>query len=39
MGNTANCLVKGTLPPVKKKPQTNNSKNKAKKPQNKGKRR
>ena len=39
IGNTANCLVKGTLPPVKKQTQTNKSKNKLKKPQNRGKRR
>ena len=39
IGNTANCLVKGTLPPVKKQTQTNKSKNKGKKPQKRGNRR
>ena len=39
IGNTANCLVKGTLPPIKKQTQTNKSKNKGKKPQKRGNRR
>ena len=39
IGNTANCLVKGTPPPIKKKPELTKGKNKAKKPQNRGKRR
>ena len=39
IGNTANCLVKGALPPVKKQTSTNKGKNKGKKPQNRGKRR
>ncbi len=39
IGNTANCLVKGALPPIKKQTQTYKNKNKSKKPQNKGKRR
>ena len=39
IGNTANCLVKGTPPPIKKPVQNNKGKNKGKKPQNRGKRR
>ena len=39
IGPGANCLVKGSLPQVKKQPQANKGKNKSKKPQNRGKRR
>ena len=39
IGNTANCLVKGAPPPIKKPVQNNKSKNKGKKPINRGKRR
>ena len=39
IGNNANCLVKGTPPPIKRPSQPAKGKNKGKKPQNRGKRR
>ena len=39
IGNNANCLVKGTPPPIKRLSQPAKGKNKGKKPQNRGKRR
>lgn len=39
IGTTANCLVKGALPPIKKPQNNKGRKNSGKKPQNRGKRR